>query len=58
MLNIDLVNVLAQYVSFVPDELSALISVFLNALVSETSPLGPHEVDNFITINAHALNAW
>lgn len=58
MLNVDLVNILAQYVSFVPEELSVSIAIFLNALISETSPLGSHEVDNFITINAHALNAW
>jgi hypothetical protein len=58
MLNVDLVNMLAQYVSFVPDELTTLIAIFLNALVSEASPLGSQGVDNFIAINAHALNAW
>ncbi len=58
VLNIDLVNILSGYVTFVREGVSVLIAAFLDSVVSDSSPLGSNEVDNFIMINAHALNTW
>ncbi|KAF8326124.1 uncharacterized protein EI90DRAFT_3071593 [Cantharellus anzutake] len=55
-LNIELVNILSRYVTFLRPEISVLVAAFLDSVVSDSSPLGKNEVDSFITINAYALN--
>ena len=54
----DLLDILAKYVETGPETLAVIIASFLNALVSDASPLGSQEVDSLIALNIQALHLW
>jgi len=53
-----LINVLHYYALAGVDEVSVLIAQFFTAVVTETTLLESHEIDNIILRNGSAMVAW
>lgn len=58
IIDTELISMLERYVAIKNEEISCIILKYLNLLLTTSSLLEPHEVDNVILRNSVALYNW